>query len=58
MYPSSFLFKNFLFIYSHVHTLFGSFLSPGPISSLSPHTLSLPDRTCSALFSSIVEEKT
>jgi hypothetical protein len=45
-----------LFIYSHVHTLFGSFLLLAPASTLSPHPPSLPGRTCSALFSSSVEE--
>jgi hypothetical protein len=41
-----------LFIYSHVHTLFGPTL---PSATPPP---SLPDRTCSALFSNFVEEKT
>jgi hypothetical protein len=49
------LFKK-LFIYSHVHTLFGSFLSPDPALTLSPLPPSLPGRTCSVLFSSSVEE--
>jgi hypothetical protein len=39
-----------LFIYSHVHTFFGSFLPPVPLR----HPL-LP---CSALISNFVEEKT
>jgi hypothetical protein len=39
----------FKFIYSHVHTLFGPSLPPPP---------SLSGRTCSALFSNFVEEKT
>jgi hypothetical protein len=47
------LFLNLLFIYSHVHTLFGSFLPPAPLS-----TPSLPGGTCSALISNFVEEKT
>jgi hypothetical protein len=52
-----FLFLNFLFIYSHVHTVFGSFLSPAPHPLLlSP--ASLPGKTCSALISNFVEEKT
>jgi hypothetical protein len=47
-----------LFIYSYVHTLFGPFLPPDicplPLAPLP----SLPGRTCSALFSNFVEEKT
>jgi hypothetical protein len=46
----------FLFIYPHVHTLFGSFLPPAPAPTLSSLLSSLPGRTCSALFSSSVEE--
>jgi hypothetical protein len=47
------------FIYSHVHTLFGPFLPPThpPQPSL-PNLPSLPGRTCSALISNFVEEKT
>jgi hypothetical protein len=48
----------FLFIYSHVHTVFGPFLplAHHPLPLLpSP---SLPGRTCSALLSNFVEEKT
>jgi hypothetical protein len=48
--------KKFLFIYLHVHTLFGTFLPTAP--SLSPSTPSLPGRNYSALFSNFVEEKT
>jgi hypothetical protein len=45
-----------LFIYSHVHTLFGSFLPPAlPPPSLPPPP-SIPGRTCSALFYSSVED--
>jgi hypothetical protein len=48
----------FLFIYSHMHILFGSFLpSASPSLSLLLHS-SLPGRTCSALVSNFVEEKT
>jgi hypothetical protein len=48
----------FLFVYSHVHTLFGPFLPsiPCPLSLPLP-TLSLPGRVCSALISNFVEEK-
>jgi hypothetical protein len=42
---------SFLFIYSHVHTLFGSFFSPAP-----PHPAPFPGRTCSARFSNVVED--
>jgi hypothetical protein len=50
-----YLFINFfLFIYSHVHTLFGPFLLTVPPS----HPSLLPGRNCSALFSNFVEEKT
>jgi acyl-coenzyme A synthetase/AMP-(fatty) acid ligase len=52
-----FYFLNFLFIYSHVHILLGPFLSPATTSSLYPLP-SLPGRTCSALISNFVEEKT
>jgi hypothetical protein len=45
----------FLFIYSHVHTLLGSFLPPAPTPTLSPFPPSLLGRTCSVLFSSSVE---
>jgi hypothetical protein len=45
-----------LFIYSNVHTLFESFLTPAPCTlPLLPPT-SLPSRTCSVLFSNFVEE--
>jgi hypothetical protein len=51
-----YLFIYLLFIYSHVHTLFGLFL-PRPLSPPSPLTPPLlTGRTCSALFSSSVEE--
>jgi hypothetical protein len=56
IYFTSFSELFFLFIYSHVHTLFGPFLPPAP--SLCPHPASLPGRTCSALISNFVEEKT
>jgi hypothetical protein len=39
-----------------VHTLFGSFLPSGLISSLSPQPRSLPGRTCAALFYNFVGE--
>jgi hypothetical protein len=48
----------FLFIYSYVHILFGSFLPPAPHPLPFPATPSLPGRTCSALISNFVEEKT
>jgi hypothetical protein len=49
------LFYFFKFIYSHVHTLFGSFLLPAPL----PHAFpSVPGRYCSALITNFVEEKT
>jgi hypothetical protein len=44
----------YLFIYSYVYTLFGPSLPPVP----HPLLLSLPGKTCSALFSNFVEEKT
>jgi hypothetical protein len=45
-----------LFIYSYVHTLFGAFLPLAPPPLPLPPTLSLPGRSCSALFSNFVEE--
>jgi hypothetical protein len=45
--------KGFFFCCSHVHTLFGSFLP-----HLSPFPLSVPGRSCSALITNFVEEKT
>jgi hypothetical protein len=50
----------YLFIYSYVHTLFRPFLPHTPPSTPSffPPPPSLPGRTCSALFSNFVEEKT
>jgi hypothetical protein len=45
-----------LFIYLHVHTLFGSFLPLAPALTLFPPPPSLAGRTCSALFSSSVEQ--
>jgi hypothetical protein len=51
-------FEYFLFIYSHVHTLFGPFLPLPTALSLSPQTPLLPGRTCSVLISNFVEEKT
>jgi hypothetical protein len=60
--PFLFFLVIYLFIYSYVHALFGQFLFPAPTPSftpsLSPSTLSLPGRTCFALFSNFVEEKT
>jgi hypothetical protein len=53
-----FFFAFLKFIYSFVHTLFGPFLPPDPFSLSLPLTPSLPGRTCSALFSNFVEEKT
>jgi hypothetical protein len=52
------LFLFFLFIYSYVHTLFGPFLPLTHHPLLLPSPTLLPDRTCSALSSSFVEEKT
>jgi hypothetical protein len=54
-FPFTALFLVYLFIYSYVHTLFGSFVPPYPLTSTLPL---LPGRTCSALFSNFVEEKT
>jgi hypothetical protein len=52
-------FKKFLlFIYSHVCSLFMSFLSPCPPSLAPPLPPSLPGRICSALIANFVEEKT
>jgi hypothetical protein len=48
----------YLFIYSYVHTSFGPFLPPLPTLFFSPRRHPLPSRTCSALFSNFVEEKT
>jgi hypothetical protein len=48
----------FLFTYSHIHTLFGSFLPPAPTPTLPSQPPSLPGRTCYALFSNFVEDKT
>jgi hypothetical protein len=47
-----------LFICSHVHTLFGSFLHPAPLPHPSPLPTSVPGRYCSALITDFVEEKT
>jgi hypothetical protein len=47
-----------LLIYSYVYTLFGPSPPLPHIPSLSPQPPSLPGRTCSALFSNFVEEKT
>jgi hypothetical protein len=47
-----------LFIYSNVYSLLGPFLPHGPVPFLYPLSLSLPGRTCSALFSNFFEEKT
>jgi hypothetical protein len=52
-----------LFIYSHVHTLFGSFLHTAPpffspLPHLSPLPASVPGRSCSALITNFVEQKT
>jgi hypothetical protein len=52
------VFSFFKFVYSHVHTLFGSFLPPNPAPSLSFPPPLLPGRICSALISNFVEEKT
>jgi hypothetical protein len=49
------LFWLFLFIYSHVHTLFGSFLHPAPLPHPLPHLL--PGKSYSALITNFVEEK-
>jgi hypothetical protein len=43
-----------LFIYSHVHTFFGSFLPPASLSPLPPQ---VPGKSCSAFIISFVEEK-
>jgi hypothetical protein len=48
----------YLFIYSYVHTLFEPFLPPAPCSLPVPPPPLLPGRSCSALFSNFVEEKT
>jgi hypothetical protein len=53
-----FIFIFGLFIYSYVHTLFGTFLPPCPQCPPTPPTPSLPGRGCSALFSNFDEEKT
>jgi hypothetical protein len=47
-----------LFIYSHVHTWFGSFLHPAPLPLLPPLSFSVSGRSCSALMTDFVEEKT
>jgi hypothetical protein len=47
-----------LFIYSHVCTLFGSFLPPAPLPTFSLPLPSLPARNFSALISNFVEQKT
>jgi hypothetical protein len=47
-----------LFIYSHVYTLFGSFLPPATHSHSFLLSPSLPGRSCSALITNFVEEKT
>jgi hypothetical protein len=39
-----------LFIYSHVHTLFGSFLLPAPFSTLSPPPLPFQNLFCALLL--------
>jgi hypothetical protein len=44
-----------LFIYSQVHTLFGSFLPSYTLPPPSPSP-SLPSRTCYVIFSSSIEE--
>jgi hypothetical protein len=43
-----------LFTYSHVHTLFGSFLSLPPFPPLSPPPPPVPDRYCSAFITYFV----
>jgi hypothetical protein len=54
----TFIFIFYLFIHSYVYTLFGPFLPHAPCPFPLPSPLLLPGRTCSALFSNIVEEKT
>jgi hypothetical protein len=51
----NYFFNLLIFIYSHVHTLFGSLL---PIPSLSPNPCSLPGRICLALIFNFVGDKT
>jgi hypothetical protein len=47
-----------LFMYSHVHTSFGSFLHPAPLPHLVSLPPSVPGRSRSALITDFVEEKT
>jgi hypothetical protein len=51
------IFKNYLYIYSYVYTLFGPSLPLASHSTAPPPIPLLPGRTCSALFSNFVEEK-
>jgi hypothetical protein len=47
-YNSKQIISFFLFIYSHVHTSFGSFLHPAPLPHISPFPSSVSGRSCSA----------
>jgi hypothetical protein len=58
LYLFSYLTFFSLFIYSNVHTLFEPFLPLVPPASFFPLIPLLPGRTCPALFSNFVEEKT
>jgi hypothetical protein len=46
-----------IILYSHVHTLFGSFLPHAPLLSLYPLPTLVPGRSCSAFITNFVEEK-
>jgi hypothetical protein len=47
-----------LFFYYYVHTLFGAFLRPAPLSHLPHLSSSVSGRSRSALVTDFVEEKT
>jgi hypothetical protein len=48
----------FFIVYSFIHMCIHYLGHLSPLPPLSPPTPSLPGRTCSALFSNFVEEKT
>jgi hypothetical protein len=52
------IFLVYLFIYSSMHTLFGPSLPTVPCFFHLSYPPLLPGRTCSALFSNFVKEKT